>query len=307
MLPLSETILDTADTRSRTTSQEAGIAEMASNSARSVTNDHTEATEQGIQNLEVTEQSLEDRIRAGLCESYDGGEFLPADSIEALTARDIVKSHLSKYSGLHELCSGTSLESIVEYIVDPAKPAKKLFLALAYCEELGKLRSLQDAGFRDEDLPIATEKKISAQGKIFYSVRTLKSKKFWSVFSTWRNRDLELFHVQQWCFLAPVFTSTDFDYELDQNCPLPIVKQIEHQKGGFFSSVFEVEIHEAHQKVLDKVNIPSKEYWRNVLTFIRYKGNTKGLLRRRCDLAWMTISRKRLLLSASFESSSTTT
>lgn len=199
----------------------------------------------------VSEQSLEDRIRAKLCKSYDEKEFLPADAIDSLTSREIVEAHLE--TNRKELPRNISTQSLADYVTNPTEPAKKLFLALSFCEQLDKLSSLVEAGFRDKNLPIAAEQNKAREDKFCYIVRTLNTGQVWEVFETWKAKDLEFFRANQWRFVAPVFTTESFDYRLNDNCPLPILKKISHQKGGFFSSVFEVDIHEAHQQVLLKV------------------------------------------------------
>lgn len=216
-----------------------------------------EVGRQSICDPDVTTHDLEDRIRArSLKSSYDGKDFLPQDAIEALTSPEIVRFHLQAKLETLATTDDHSLQPLVNYVINPNDPGKKLFLILAFCEELEKLSAFQDAGFRDKHLPIAIERNPAIRDRYCYNVRSMNTNDFWEVFSGWKTKDLEDFNAKQWRFLAPVFTPTTFDYHLSQDCPLPILERIGHQKGGHFSTVFEVKIHEAHQQVLDKVFNP---------------------------------------------------
>lgn len=216
----------------------------------------TQADGHSIPDLDVTRQPLEDRIRDNLLESYDGKEFLPKNAIEKLASAEIVRFHLK--ASLKVTPDDVTLASLVDYVTNPIEPAKKLFLLLSFCEELEELGRFSNAGFRDKHLPIAIERDTAITDRYRYNVRSPDSNQFWDVFSTWKAKNLEDFNDKQWRFLAPVFENdpTKFEHNLGHRCPLPILRRIGHEKGGNFSTVFEVEIHEAHQEVLDKVFAP---------------------------------------------------
>ncbi|KAF6839177.1 serine/threonine protein kinase [Colletotrichum plurivorum] len=237
------------DTASSRTSVGSLVAETL---ASPIMEEVSRVRQQSIQDPDVTRQPLEDRIRDNLETSYDGKEFLPESAIDELASPQIVRIHLK--AGLKVTPDDASLESLVEYVTNPAEPAKKLFLLLSFCEELEELRTFRDAGFRDKHLPIAIEKNTAITEKYRYNVRSQDSNQFWDVFSAWKAKNLEDFDGKQWRFLAPVFTPKKFDYTLGHHCPLPILRRIGHEKGGHFSTVFEVILHDAHQRVLDEGN-----------------------------------------------------
>ncbi|KAL0778201.1 hypothetical protein CaCOL14_005854 [Colletotrichum acutatum] len=95
-------------------------------------------------------------------------------------------------------------------------------------------------------------------------MESIEGGKRWPLFASRRKLTLDSFFHSQWQFLAPVFTANSFRHKLHPSCPLPFTVKINHQKAGFFSSVFEVVIHDAHQKVLPmatgkKIRVASKE------------------------------------------------
>ncbi|KAF4785891.1 hypothetical protein HER10_EVM0011151 [Colletotrichum scovillei] len=91
-------------------------------------------------------------------------------------------------------------------------------------------------------------------------MESIGSGKMWPLFASRRKATLDSFFHSQWQFLAPVFTTNSFRHKLHPSCPLPFIVKINHQKAGFFSSVFEVVIHDAHQKIKGKkIRVASKE------------------------------------------------
>ncbi|KAK7454787.1 serine/threonine protein kinase [Colletotrichum acutatum] len=208
-------------------------------------------------NSSVSDDSLEERIIQGLCKTDDDKDFLPADIIDVLTSRRIVEEELEAH------VTSDQLSSLVAYVTNPYQPARRLFLTLVVCDDLKRLQDLADAPqkFHDDDLPVKVVKSPETNG---YSMESIEGGKRWPLFASRRKLTLDSFFHSQWQFLAPVFTANSFRHKLHPSCPLPFTVKINHQKAGFFSSVFEVVIHDAHQKVLPmatgkKIRVASKE------------------------------------------------
>lgn len=204
--------------------------------------------------MSTNQLSLEDRIHHSMRLNADQMEFVPADTIEALTSKPIIEEGLKKYA--------ESLYSpeLISYVLDPQRPAKKVFLILVICNAVSALGPLSESGFHDKHLPIKMEQVVDkATNTLSYVVRSseIDSQPSWDAFGSWKKIDICSFDAHQWRFLAPVFTLDKFYYRIHRSCPLPVVTR-GSQKDGFFSSVFEVRIHDAHQQVLPMVKQDSK-------------------------------------------------
>ncbi|OHE97896.1 hypothetical protein CORC01_06759 [Colletotrichum orchidophilum] len=212
-------------------------------------------------NGSVGDMSLEDRITQGVIKTEDDKDFLPADKIEALTSRSVVEKELRKHVAKERL------PYLVDYVTNPDQPAKRLFLTLVVRDDIQRLEALADAPqkLHDKELPVKVAKSIDeTTGAMSFTMQSIESGKMWFEFASPRKSYLDSFFHSQWQFLAPVFTTDSFRHELHPMCPLPFIKKINHHKTGFFSSVFEVVIHDAHQKVLPtvegkKIRVASKE------------------------------------------------
>lgn len=203
--------------------------------------------------------------------AVDGQRFLPADKVEELTTREIVEAELAE-ADIEEDC----IDALTEFVI---KRAKRVFLMLAYSESVQALPALYEDGFCDEHLPIGlrrSEQKTAPvqpaegvssglerhkpgkkirKGQFHYivgplneSTNTLKPLR-WAAFSQWKNRDLEHFESGQWYFLSQIFVKEQFFYRFNSKRPLPFLsKKNFPDKTGFFSRVYQVEIHPAHQR-----------------------------------------------------------
>ncbi|KAF4855049.1 Cyclin-dependent kinase-like 4 [Colletotrichum siamense] len=197
--------------------------------------------------------NLQARIRGSWVKAADqvGKKFVPNDAIEQLASRQVVQDHLDANS---QHLQGVSVGTLVAYIINPANPAKRLFLALVFSGCLQYLDLLRQSGFCDINLPIDMEYD-EANGR--YDVYTKDAtqaqgsrRDLWNVFHQWTDcSHVESFQEKQWYFMAPVFVSGVFDYTLAPNCPLPLIyKPKAGGKVGLSGVVLGVRIHEAHIK-----------------------------------------------------------
>jgi hypothetical protein len=67
--------------------------------------------------------------------------------------------------------------------------------------------------------------------------------------SVWGRNDLLLFTQNQWIFFAPVFKTSQYDYDLSAEHILPVIWKHEISHQGGFAAVDKVEMHQAHQKI----------------------------------------------------------
>ncbi|KAF5490912.1 Cyclin-dependent kinase-like 4 [Colletotrichum fructicola] len=213
--------------------------------------------------------SFQAKIRRSIVRAVDDKEFLPNDAIETLTSPEEVRPYLE---GNRQRLQGVAVGSLVAYVTNPTSPAKRLFLTLVFCGCLDYLVLLRQAGFYDIDLPIEKEYDDTNYRYDVYTKNTRQSqesrRKLWKVFHQWADSSqVESFYSKQWCFMAPIFVSNVFDYQLSPNCPLPIIyKSSASQKTGLSGVVLSVKIHEAHireeyrgKRVASKVMHPDNE------------------------------------------------
>ncbi|KAH6665936.1 hypothetical protein B0J14DRAFT_660071 [Halenospora varia] len=204
--------------------------------------------------------SYESLLQTQLIESFAKNcfqaeqEFLPADMLDGLVTESNIDNVLSE--------AGVMSPDIKDYI---GKSARKTFATLV-C--IGKTSAVQDfhcAGFTDEDLPVEerSEMQEGHTGLIwvvkscYAAPATLQSPsdiKHWAMFSEWTAKSIREFSRDQWLFLAPVFSSTPFEYKLHHRCPLPFPLLKRTLTNSFFSNVYEVEVHPAHMKVDESDN-----------------------------------------------------
>jgi hypothetical protein len=180
------------------------------------------------------EDVLYEKILSHLRQDMDKKNFVPADAIGKLACEEVIRSELQGKTG------NVPLASVVEYVLH--KPAIKVFLILASIDHTDAMLGFYHSGLTDRHLPI--EEKTNG-GSVCRE---------WAPAQSWKkSKHRHDFTEYQWRFLTPVFTNEQFVYTLDKRCPLPITRRDQSQQGGLTGSVAEVEVHEAHQKVLEKV------------------------------------------------------
>ncbi|KAM5355082.1 hypothetical protein ACJ41O_001728 [Fusarium nematophilum] len=195
---------------------------------------------------------LYDEISDKVKENTDQRDFVPADAIAALARRDVVEAELRGKEG------DVSLTSLVNYVLD--KPAIKVFLTLAYCGYTESMAELSQCGICDEHLPIDCPGKNSTPRSLNPDA---KSQPDWAPLLAWDAKKRRDVLDRQWLFLSPVFAKDKFAYQLYKRCPLPIIGKATGHNAGLSGSVYAVELHPAHQKVLNKSLTESQKQGKN--------------------------------------------
>lgn len=195
--------------------------------------------------LPTASGTVNERIEKALEYNYDNDPFLPADVIAELTTKEVILAELS------HLRKGDELLWLVDYVLDQATRSTILFLLLARCGKLASLWQLAQDGFRDDDLPVQSTRR---------SIRSISSNaascppRKWPLVDAWGFNDSTCFNSTQWIFMAPVFTMERFHLDVEKKAPLPFMSKTNHGFEGNFSFVYEVEVHQAHQKVVATVS-----------------------------------------------------
>lgn len=214
-------------------------------------------------NNEGSYLELKESLFDALVENLHSRKFLPANEVERFTSKNAVKSALREEG----LMGSGDADDLVLYA---SGRGRLVFLTLVYTENLQALDSLRQDGFNDSHLPVGyvkkkPEKRAPGRKRIMYDIgpldevsNTLQPTR-WASFSDsqlWSNGTLESFEVDQWQFLAPVFTKGRFKHVFAEQRPLPFLRREGDAKIGFFSRVYQIKIHGAHQQVLVKVITP---------------------------------------------------
>ncbi|KAF4988794.1 hypothetical protein FDECE_14918 [Fusarium decemcellulare] len=186
--------------------------------------------------------------------------FLPQDALQSLVQEERVKSTLRKWFPGSNSTKGaymsatpdlrTSVETLTEYVM---KGGGKVFLTLSYIQAGHRIESLRAAGFKDEDLPIG----VTLEDRAFRllpdgSLDQTQTNEL-PCFTAWDNdKQLEDFAQDQWIFLAPVFTESQFDYEFESSRRLPFISSRNPEPSmGRFGAIRKARLHVEHQRLDD--------------------------------------------------------
>ncbi|KAL9616668.1 MAG: hypothetical protein Q9160_008491 [Pyrenula sp. 1 TL-2023] len=180
---------------------------------------------------------LQDEILLNLAESKFGNEkrenYLPEGCLEELITKATVRENL-KYSA-----DASEQRLLVDFI---DRRAKKVFaitlLAVKNDELFQAMKQFQEHDFTDDALPVSDIN----NSHIAEIRQAFSDGKLWNMF---RKRQFE---NKQWMFLAPVFTESQLIYKFKREHILPFKSLNSKIKESTFGDVFEVKIHESHQK-----------------------------------------------------------
>jgi hypothetical protein len=136
------------------------------------------------------------------------------------------------------------LDEVISWIV---LAARRVFATTVQChlnpENLViSMLDFYEADFDDTFLPIQDPRAPDA-----FSDRPPRTAAFLS--EIWTEQRHDEFFSLQWSCLAPVFVPDEYEYDLQSQCILPFIKVPEVvARGGSFSSVFKVTVHQDHQR-----------------------------------------------------------
>ncbi|KAK1445830.1 tryptophanyl-tRNA synthetase [Colletotrichum melonis] len=193
--------------------------------------------------------SLGDRICQHFVQSrFDerSPPFLPDGCIESLITEGAISNELFDEDDDPQ----TPEKALIRFVKEKAK---KIF-AITVCsgitgsELLKTVRFFRIAGFNDSHLPIekaVTPGQYSSAWVFPFPFDRMAEKRIKRIWNGWR---INNFYTQQWAFLAPVFSKTEFQHYLSPDCIFPFTWVNNIVKGGMFSQVYEVEIHPKHQE-----------------------------------------------------------
>lgn len=186
---------------------------------------------------------LEDSIRNRYAIShFPSGQLIPRQYMpEGRLSGLLNKESLTKeFSRSKSWRFGTKVVKpiLLKFIVESAPKVLAISLMIGGIDggELYKqMKKFSHIKFDDSKLPVA-----SLDEGVFP----------WSELSTdtWTHNKREKFLNEQWKFLPFVFPSHLVEFEINMDTRLPFRIVGEGNKEGTFSNVWEVEIHEAHQK-----------------------------------------------------------
>ncbi|KAF4539104.1 Serine threonine protein kinase [Lasiodiplodia theobromae] len=191
---------------------------------------------------------LRDRIcRATLSvtSSRDRTEFVPANKFNELVTEESIEAEIPD-----------SPRELIEFIY---KDAKMVFMTVLDIKEhdnqseLGSMmQSFRASGFTDKHLPIRNPRDLLAEHDNGHHFPVLPPDTF--DHEKWTTDAKVRFYRSQWTFLAPIFTEGKLKHDFPQETMLPFTEISPSVREGFFSTVSQVKIHPAHQKVLCKEN-----------------------------------------------------
>jgi hypothetical protein len=193
-------------------------------------------------------ESLASRILASFQSStFDTRtpDFLPADLIEQLVTREIIREELELEEAERRYNLDTARQvRLVDWIL---AEAKTVFAITVTCgrnavDTLMTMNRFQRFNFNDARLPVddpRTTKNLVAHSSL---TPEYFDSRIWSKFALYD------FYEKQWKFIAPIFGPSRYIYDLSSDAILPFFLAGDVPKMGAFSSVYQVKIHPAHLK-----------------------------------------------------------
>ena len=179
----------------------------------------------GLSDSEAVLDRLRSGISSSLVENFEGHQFLPAGSFARLITTESVAAAFP-----------SAKPKLVEFIYDEAS---KLFATVLSCRAADKylqqiLETFRREDFTDDYLPIPHPEELD-------------------IFKQPPLDEINLsdFQEAQWKFLAPIFSTNEYSFNLNQRCPLPFKWVDGDAKSG--SGTSRIEIHEDHQQLVSTV------------------------------------------------------
>lgn len=194
-------------------------------------------------------KSLKQKFVDGWKQScIDKKEFVPKSCLDAHITKENIEAELKR----QDIVVTTKLVDFIQ------TKAKKLFAILVYARMPEAISGCYDHQLMDDHLPVILRKVDNVLKFFSLSENEPSDVSFEdasAVFltdrkdGTWKwNRDrFHDFYENQWKFISPVFKRERYRYKLYRQHILPF-ESVGKEKGGGFSKVYPVTIHDAHQQ-----------------------------------------------------------
>ncbi|PSN73725.1 HET-domain-containing protein [Corynespora cassiicola Philippines] len=183
------------------------------------------------------------------------GRFFSDDLLDDTVRETVVQAMLAEFN------FKTDLSILTEFI---CKHARRVFMILAYSEQMKLAEHFFNHQFHDGMLPVTTVLRdknswnVNSLAAEFDSLSIVRS-----TFSSgiWSYRNANTFcNSDQWYFVIPVFRAGQFRYQFHEESRMPFVDEhFKSQKTSNFSTVEEWRIHRSHLKIGDTIGVPKNE------------------------------------------------
>ncbi|KAI0867701.1 hypothetical protein GGS24DRAFT_484809 [Hypoxylon argillaceum] len=203
--------------------------------------------------IDDAQEFVKGELRKGGCTSDDilrllvyspleNKSFVPNGALEELITFDTITSTLAAV-GL----PAAELLLLARAIVERGR---RVFAILVFINQVRDIKTLFKEGFTDEMLPVAYQAEGDSWQVRSYTPNSdnLDQGKVWVFFQDWKKSTIFSFCERQWMFLSPVFSKDQFKYFLHRDAILPFVSAKGQTKQSYFSMVFHVKVHAAHQR-----------------------------------------------------------
>ncbi|EAT85373.2 hypothetical protein SNOG_06722 [Parastagonospora nodorum SN15] len=200
-------------------------------------------------------------------------QYLPEPCIKGHSSNPAIEGLVTKASVEREFRRAPDsngytfeeLEAVIDWVI---AVASKVFVIAVQCHLrdsnflLGSMLNFYTNDFEDEALPINDPRASDGRN------RPPRSAAFNAEF--WTDQRHDEFFQFQWTCKAPVFTSSCYEYDLPSQCILPFRRVVETQpRGGSFSHVFKVVVHQHHQQRHASLESPKPELIREAIRQLR--------------------------------------
>lgn len=197
-------------------------------------------------------------LRALLIEAHRGLGFVPRGELEKLVTGDIVVETLSDVlGGVAEFEIRACARDICYHPApkDPRPTYRKVFAILVLLKRPQDIRRFIENQVNDDCLPLSSVLRPGCR-ELIYLCRTESPQEPLPFLKQWPAGDCNEFDQKQWAMVAPYFAKSNKHdqarlYELHEKDILPWTWVDKNHRGGGFSQVTHVRIHERHHEFKD--------------------------------------------------------
>ncbi|KAJ8133057.1 hypothetical protein O1611_g564 [Lasiodiplodia mahajangana] len=192
----------------------------------------------------------DDILRLLVYNPLENKQFVPNGALEELITFETITSTLAT--------AGLSTREQVFLANVIVEKGRRIFAILVFINQVNDIKTLFNEGFTDEMLPVAYQDEDDTWQVKSYIPNSdnLNQEKIWVFFQHWKKSTIFSFCERQWMFLSPVFTRQQFKYILHRDAILPFVSVKGQTKQSYFSMVFRVDVHPAHQRFAPTIGRP---------------------------------------------------